>query len=96
MKQKLVPGSWQFAMLRDNLAALHLAFELMGSGVHAQGRSSNRELRAALTALESMIRKTKKAQTIVSLGKSQHALLRNRLKSLQIAAEVVEGQMNER
>ena len=96
VQQKLVPGSWQYAMLRDNLNALHVAFELMGNGAHAKSGFANGELRAALIAIASMIRKTEKAQTIVSLGTSQRALLRNRLKSLRIAAEVVEGQMNER
>lgn len=95
-RQKVAPGTWPHTMLRDNLKALHIASALIDQGTHSMDRFTQDDLRGALTAIDSMRRKTEEAQAIRSLGKSQHALLRNRLKSLRIAKSVVKSQLNER
>lgn len=85
---KLVPGTWQHAMLRDHLEALRVASALVrGEAV----KTVAADLREALRSIADMIRRTESVQTKGSLGKSQVTLLRNRLKALRVAEAVVEG-----
>jgi len=91
-QQKLVPGTWQHTMLRDNLKALHTASALMNGDT---GSFSQEGLREALGALASMIGKTERAQAMFSPGTSQHTLQRNRLKALRVAEALVRAELDE-
>ena len=84
-QRKLAPGTWQHAMLRDNLRALRLAVALMGAGGGEAGRFSRDELRDAVRALRAMIGRTAKARAKFTRGTSHHTLLRNRLNALRAA-----------
>lgn len=84
-QRKLAPGTWQHAMLRDNLQALHLASALMQAGNDPPQRFAQADMQAALRALAAMIGKTEKAQVQFPPGTSPHTLLRNRLQALRLA-----------
>ena len=84
-QRKLAAGTWQHAMLRDNLQALRLASALMQAGNDPPQRFARADMQAALRALAAMIGKTEKAQTQFPPGTSQHTLLRNRLRALRLA-----------
>jgi predicted molibdopterin-dependent oxidoreductase YjgC len=84
-QQKLVPGTWQHTMLRDNLKALHYASTLMNKETNDTDDFTRDDSQEALRAFASMISKTEKAQVKFSPGISQHTLQRNRLKALRIA-----------
>jgi predicted RNase H-like nuclease (RuvC/YqgF family) len=88
-QQRLVPGTWQHTMLRDNLKALHIASALMNRETDITDNFTRDDLRQALRAFASMISKTEKAQAKFSPGTSQHTLQRNRLKALHIAEELI-------
>jgi hypothetical protein len=89
-QRKVAPGTWQHAMLRDNLKALHIASELMTKGTDDTDRWTRDDLHAAKQAFDSMINKTEKAQARFSPGTSQHTLLRNRLKALRLAEGLIQ------
>lgn len=83
---KLTPRTWQHTMLRDNLAALHLALSLM------DGKTEDfplGEYQKALRALASMIEKVEQTLHRFAPGTAQHTLLRNRLVALRTAMELV-------
>ncbi|MCA9920372.1 MAG: hypothetical protein KC445_20590 [Anaerolineales bacterium] len=84
-QQKLAPGTWQFVMLQENLEALHLALALLQNDVKKLENVTKLDVQNALRAVGSMIEKTEKAQPKFAAGTSQHTLLQNRLKALQIA-----------
>jgi predicted RNase H-like nuclease (RuvC/YqgF family) len=88
-QQRLVPGTWQHTMLRDNLKALHIASALMNRETDITDNFTRDDLQQALRAFASMISKTEKAQAKFSPGTSQHTLQRNRLKALHIAEELI-------
>jgi hypothetical protein len=88
-QQKLAPETWQYAMLRDNLKALHIASALMSRKIDDTDTFVQDDLQEALDALASMISKTENAQAKFSPGTSQHTLLQNRLKALQIAEQLI-------
>jgi len=90
-QQKLVPGTWQHMMLRDNLKALHIASALISKEIGGSDSFTQDDLQEALRAFASMISKTKKAQARSSPGTSQHTLLQNRLKALHIAEALIKG-----
>jgi hypothetical protein len=90
-RQKLTPGTWQHTMLGENLKALHIASALMSGAAGDDGSFEPDDLREALRALNSMIGRCEKAQAKVSPGTSQHTLLRNRIRALCMAAELVGG-----
>ncbi len=94
--QKLTPGTWQHAMLRDNLKALHSASELMSNRADPSVRWTRDDLQEALQALASMIGKTETAKAHFSPGTSQHTLLRNRLKSLRLAQQLIQTRAESR
>ncbi len=88
-QQKLASGTWQHSMLRDNLKALHVAYALMNKDTDDTNSFTRDDLQEALSALDSMIGKTEKAQAKFSPGTSQHTLSRNRLKALHIASAFI-------
>jgi len=59
-QRKLAPGTWQHAMLRDNLKALRMASALMDPGAGDGVRAGRRDLQEALRAFASMIGKTER------------------------------------
>ncbi len=95
-QQKLAPGSWQYAMLRDNLKALHIASALMNEEADDTDSLTQDDLREALCTLASLIGRTEKAQDGCALGTSQHSLQRNRLKALRIAEAVTRMEFDKR
>ncbi|HMP91082.1 MAG TPA: hypothetical protein PJ991_12835 [Kiritimatiellia bacterium] len=95
-QQKVAPGTWQHAMLRDNLNALHIASELMTKTTDDTDRWTRDDLHAVLQAFVSMIGKTEKARARFSPGTSQHTLQRNRLKALRIAKELIQMESDRR
>ena len=88
-QEKLASGTWQHSMLRDNLKALHIAYALMNEEADDTNSFTRDDLQEALSALDSMIGKTEKAQVKFSPGTSQHTLARNRLKALRIASALI-------
>lgn len=90
-QQQLVPGTWQYTMLRENLKALRLASALMNKETNDADSFTQDDLQEALPAFASMISKTEKAQAKFSPGTSQHTLQRNRLKALRIAEALIKA-----
>lgn len=88
-QEKLKPGTWQHAMLEENLKALHLALALMENAGDGGEKHAKDELEEALQALASMIDKAEKAKAKFAPGTSHHSLQRNRLKALRIAEALV-------
>ena len=93
-QQKLAPGTWQRAMLRDNLKALHIASALMNKKADDTDSFTRDDLQEALGAFASMVSKSEKAQAKFSPGTSQHTLQRNRLKALHIAEALIKGELD--
>jgi hypothetical protein len=93
-QRKLVPGTWQHTMLRDNLKALRIASALMSKETDDTNSFKRDDLQEALGVFTSMISKTEKAQAEFSSGTSQHTLLRNRLKALHIAEELIKVELD--
>ena len=94
-QQKLAPGTWQHTMLRDNLRALLIASALMNKETDDTASFTQDDLQAALDAFTSMISKTDKALAKFAPGTSQHTLLANRLKALQIAEALIKAEFDE-
>lgn len=92
-KGKLAPGTWQHSMLRDNLKALRMASALMSGEGDSSEDFSRDDLEEALHAFASMISKAEKAQAKFSVGTSQYALLRNRIRALRKAEALVNGKL---
>ena len=90
-QQKLVPGTWQHTMLRNNLKALHLASTLMHAQPDAVHEFTRDDLQEAIRALDAMMSRTEKALAKFARGSSQHTLQRNRLDALQTAKVVAEA-----
>ena len=88
-QRKLAPGTWQHAMLRDNLLALRTSSALMDPEPSGADRFGPDDFKQALPALVSMIGRTENAEVKFAAGTSQHSLLRNRLKALRIAEALV-------
>ena len=91
-QQKLAPGTWQHTMLRDNLEALHIASALMNKETDDAVGFTRDDLQETLGSFTSMISKTAKAQAKLTPGTSQHTLLVNRLKALQIAESLIKAE----
>ncbi|MCA9902099.1 MAG: hypothetical protein KC433_28160 [Anaerolineales bacterium] len=72
-------------MLQNNLKALYVASSLMQNDASQLESVTQEDIQEAFCAIGSMIDKTQKAQTKFAPGISQHTLLKNRLKALQIA-----------
>jgi hypothetical protein len=88
-QQKLAPGTWQHAMLRDNLKALCIASALLNKDAGNSDRFTRDDLQEALRAFASMISKVERAQARFLPGTSQHTLQRNRLKALRTAEALI-------
>lgn len=88
-QQKLAPGTWQHTMLLGNLKALYIASVLMNGETDNRVSFAPDDLKEALRALDSMIKRSEKAWGKFSPGTSQHTLQRNRIHALQIASELV-------
>lgn len=95
-QQRLVPGTWQHSMLRDNLKALRIASALMNKEADKTDNFTRDDLQEALRAVASMISKTEKTQAKFSSGTSQHTLQRNRLKALRIAEALITADLDKR
>lgn len=91
-QRKLPPGTWQHAMLRDNLKALRITLALMDNATGEAGCTPD-VLQTALESLASIKSKTEKAQAKFSPGTSQHALLRNRFKALCAAEAMIKSKL---
>jgi hypothetical protein len=91
--QKLVPGTWQHAMLRDNLKALHVASALIGKETDNADEFTRDDLQEALRMFASLIGKVEKAQARFALGTSQHTLQRNRLRALSKATALIKMEL---
>ena len=61
-RQKLARGTWQHAMLRDNLKALSIASALMRNDPRAARCATRNDLEDAVRAVVSMADRTEKAQ----------------------------------
>ena len=92
-QQKLAPGTWQHTMLRNNLKALHIAFELMDKETDNTNSFTREDLQEALGAFTSMISKADKAQAKFAPGTSQHTLQRNRFKALRTAEALIKVEL---
>lgn len=88
-RQRVAPGTWQHAMLEDNINALRSALELIGDPSSGPGDVATGSLEEALRALDSMIARIEDTQMKSSPGTSQHSLQRTRLKALRIARSAV-------
>jgi hypothetical protein len=93
-QQKLVPGTWQHTMLRDNLKALHIASALMNKKNDDRNSFIREDLQEALRAFASMMNKINKAPAKFTSGTSQHTLQRNRLKALRIGEALIKMELN--
>lgn len=89
---KLAPGTWQHAMLRDNLKVLRLSIAFMGKDAGGTVHCAREDLREALRALGSMIGRTEKSGAKFQPGTSHHALQRNRLEALRIAEGLIKAE----
>lgn len=92
-QQKLAPGTWQHAMLQDNLEALHMASALLHGEPGRSGKFARADLQKALKALDSMRGRTAKSQEKFPPGTSQHTLLRNRLAALRAAEARIKSEL---
>ena len=93
-QQKLAPGTWQHALLRDNLTALRMASSLMKR--ETEEILSRDDLEETLRTLASMIAKVERTGAKFAPGTSQHTLQRNRLKALRIAKALVNAESDKR
>ena len=95
-QRKLAAGTWQHAMLRDNLLALRISSALLDPEKAGADRFAPDDFKQALPALVSMIARTEKAYAKFAAGTSPHSLLRNRLKALRIAEARVQAAADRR
>lgn len=95
-QQKLVPGTWQHGMLRDNVNALRIALAMLNDEPLAAEDVTQDSLQAALRALASMLRKAGEAQSKFAPGTSPYTLQRNRLQSLRVADALVKAALHDR
>jgi hypothetical protein len=91
--RKLAPGTWQHAMLRDNLEALHIASSLMAQDV-GPNNVPRANLEKALLALDSMIRKAEQAQAKFAPGTAHYTLQRNRIAALRLAKALTKAALD--
>jgi hypothetical protein len=88
-RHKLAPGTWQHAMLSDNLDALRIATTLMSGDMDARDGIASEAMRHALRAFASMIARTERAAAASKPGTAQHTLLANRLHALGLAETLI-------
>src|SRR4051794_23570296 len=73
-QRNLVEGTWQHAMLKENLNALHIASALMNQEIDAAAKFTREDLQHALRALVAMMSRTEKTLAKFSPGTSQYSL----------------------
>jgi hypothetical protein len=95
-RHKLAPGTWQHAMLSDNLDALRIATTLMSGDMNVRNGITPEALRHALRAFASMVVKTERAAAKSKPGTAQHTLLANRLHALGLAEALIAETLDER
>ena len=88
-KQKLAPGTWQHAMLRNNIRALRLASVLLDKESHPKRRFAENALLEARRVIAALIQKTEKTRARFPRGTSQHTLQKNRLQALRVAEALI-------
>jgi hypothetical protein len=88
-RHKFAPGTWQHAMLSDNLDALRIATTLMSADTDARNGIAPDAMRHALRAFASMIARTERAAAASRPGTAQHTLLANRLHALGLAEALI-------
>jgi len=93
-QQKLASGTWQHAMLRNNLKALYIASALLNKEMDNASTLTKEDLEAALGAFASMISKTQKAQAKFSSGTSQYTLIQNRLRALLMSEALIKSKLD--
>ena len=87
--EKLAEGTWQHAMLRDNVRAMRLSCTLLTGGVGAAEAFDRAELAHAQGALFDMLRRSEQAQRKFAEGTAQFTLQRNRIHALCVAESLV-------
>lgn len=93
---KLAPSTWQYTMLRDNIAALRVASALLGDVADDPHGPDRDDLQQAIHTLDSMIARVEEASYKFSPGTSHHSLQRNRLKALRIARSALTAELERR
>ena len=93
---KLLPGTWQHAMLERNVRALKLASGLMDAGDGGLGKVEPDAWTDASRALADMARRTEESRRKFLPGTSQHTLQNNRLKALRLALKAVREESGRR
>ena len=92
--EKLAEGTWQHAMLRDNVRTLRLSRTLLTGG--AAEAFDRAELTHAQGALFDMLRRSEQAQQKFAEGTAQFTLQRNRIHALRVAEMLVEEALEAR
>ena len=92
-QRKLKPDSWQYAMLRDNIAALHIAQALIDESAAHDATFEQGNLRKARHALDTMIARTETPLGTFAPGSAQHSLLHNRANALRTAKSLVNARL---
>ncbi len=87
--EKLAEGTWQHAMLRDNVRALRLSRTLLTGGAGAAEALDRAALTHAQGALFDMLRRSEQAQQKFAEGTAQFTLQRNRIHALRVAEGLV-------
>jgi len=95
-QQKVVPGTWQHTMLRDNLKALHIVSELMTRETSDKNNFTRDDLQETLCAVAALRSKTEKSQAKFFPGTSHYTLQQNRFKALCIAELVTKAELDRR
>ncbi|TLM98322.1 MAG: ASCH domain-containing protein [Actinobacteria bacterium] len=88
-QQKVVPGTWQHAMLGANIEALRTALALIDDPADCSDHVTHEELEHAASDLDSMIERVRNTEAKFAPGTSHHSLQRNRLKALMVARAAV-------
>jgi len=89
-KQKLRPGSWQYARMEDTLRALRL-IDCLLQGSADPSQIDAYELDTTRLTLNSLITIAEKNLEKTPTGTSQYSLLVNRLHALQTAQQLLDS-----
>lgn len=92
-QQKLASGTWQHAMLCDNVSALRVALALMDKAPSGAGSFMRADLQKALCTLASVAARACKAQSKFAAGTSQYTLQQNRISALRVAEALVSAEL---
>ena len=92
-QQKLKPGSWQHAMLDENIQALRVVNALLFGQDRKKTRYTQSDLKLAINALANMVSRSIRAQAKFVPGTSPHTLQRNRIKALRLAKRTAAAEL---